>query len=1087
MKKMNLKTDVIRAMMTMCCVFSFVALSAQTTVNGTVIDELSEPVIGATVTVVGTTNGTATNIDGQFTLKNVKRGDKIKVTYVGYSPYEQAWAGQNPMKIQLSVNTQQVQEVVVTAMGIMRKEKSLTYATQMLKADDLMMVEDPNLVNSLEGKIAGMSLTPSAGGAGGATKILLRGNKSILGNNTPLIVVDGIPMSNSVSGQKGVNDGDITYANESEGSDPLSEINPDDIDNIQVLKGANAAALYGSRAANGVVMITTKKGKEGKIGISVNSNITFDNPLVTPKIQNIYGADVNMQTFEIGSDSWGRKISSWTQEEMAQVNQAKPYLHLRNYGNDDVSDFFKTGVTTNNSVALTGGTSIIKNYFSFANSHANGMVPENSYNRNTIAFRQSYNLWKDRLKIETSINYVQTKTENRPGGGTVLNPLYTLYVAPRNVDMGWYKDNYVQQGEWTGVGYSHYQLNEQGSYDWTSTDVTLHGPHQNWWAYETARQNNPYWLTKQNKSVTRNDRIYGYVSGRLHIWDGLNFQARISVDHTKTTGDYRRYATTMNVAAMEYYGTYGQDILKTDEIYTDYLLSYDKTIKDDWSVSATAGWVGHTVKGTTQKLWQNATETDGRLILTPTDESINYFSPAISNHGTSYSNSSNWDKAFLMTGQVGWKEMVYVEGSWRQDWYRAFKQFSYLGADDNYGYFAFGGNAILSKLLRLPEVVNYAKYRLSYSEVGNSIPNILYSSVTSSTLTNSTSVSNYVINDPRPEKTKSFETGLDLAFFNNKLTLDLTYYNSVLGNAYIETGSTGGKTIVTNSAKIRNSGIELTIGYNHMFSPDFTWRTTLNYSYNTNKILETYTNPITGQSEDIEKKIARGKVSVIYKKGGEYGDMYARDFQRNADGTIYVDDEDGSVYLSKDLTYIGNMNAKTQLGWGNTLTYKGISLYFMISGKIGGKVISFTEAYLDYTGNSQRTADARLAAEQSGLTWTSADGVTYPAMVLPDGKTIAPVEAYYKSIGGDVNATQYIYNATNFRLKELSLGYTFKNLFGEDKHLALSFVARNLFFLYKDAPFDPDVALSTQNSMNAFECFNMPSSRSFGFNVKLNF
>ena len=1085
----------IRALLIFLAAAACLPTMAQEALTGTVLDEQSEPIIGATVQIPGTGKGVLTDIDGHFTLKEVLKGDIIKITCMGFRAYEQAWDGNSSLRVVLVDESKTMSEVVVTAMGIMRKEKSLTYATQMVKGEDIMRVEDPNFVNALEGKVAGMTLTPSAGGAGGATKILLRGNKSILGSNTPLIVVDGIPMSNGVTGQVGVNGGEsLTYANTSEGSDPLSEINPDDIESINVLKGANAAALYGSKAANGVVMITTKKGKEGKIGVTFNSNITFETPLLTPEIQNIYGAQVNTATGMMGTDSWGKRLSDLTPEELAFTG-TYGNVHLRSAAGDDVADFFQTGITTNNAISVSGGTQKIKSYFSYANSHSEGMVPDNNYNRHTVAFRQTYDLLKDYLHIDVSLNYVQAKTKNRPGGGTVLNPLYDLYTTPRNVDMTWYRNNYGSQGAWTAIAQGHYKDNGAGGYDWVSEDVPLTGLHQNWWAYEAAGLNNPYWLTQQNTSTVQDDRVYGYVSGRLHIWDGFYLQARLSIDHTKYTGEYCRYATTENVAAMEYYGTYGQDIYKTNEVYTDYLLSYDKVFAKDYSVSATAGFVGHTIQGTTQKLWQTATETDGRLIILPT--AINYFSPSISNHATSYSETSNWDKAAIFTGQFGWKESVFVEGSYRQDWYRAFKQFAHRGTPDSYGYFSVGANAILSNLIRMPEWFNYAKVRLSYSEVGNSIPNILYSNVRSSTLTGATSVSNYVINDPRPEKTQSTEAGFDLAFFRNALTLDLTYYNQTLGNAYIETGSTGGKTIVTNTARIRNSGIELTLGYNLLTRSGFGWRSSLNFSWNKNKILDTYTDP-NGTTADIEKKIANGKVSVIYKKGGEYGDMYARDFDRNDDGTIYVNPDDGSVSLSKNMTYVGNMNAKYQLGWSNTFTYKNFSLYFLISGKIGGKVISFTEAYLDRQGNSQRSADAREAAIQNGWYWKKPildeqdrvvgyEQTDQPAMLLPDGVTWAPVEAYYKSIGGDVNATQYIYDATNFRLRELSLGYTFKNLFGADKDLSLSFVARNLFFIYRDAPVDPDVALSTQNSLNAFEIFNMPSARSYGFNLKLNF
>ena len=366
-------------------------------------------------------------------------------------------------------------EVVVTAMGIMRKEKSLTYATQQVKAEDLMKVQDPNAANSLEGKVAGITITPSAGGAGGASKIVLRGNRSILGNSSPLIVVDGVPMSNGIRGQQGMGAEGFGSTGTSEGSDPLSLINPDDIESINVLKGANAAALYGSRAANGVVMITTKRGREGKVDINVTSNITFDSPLLTPKIQKTYGAAYDKTTGALSLNNWGGKLADradndlvvrtplderwvgYPEEQIGTDASGNPIMarrhnvYLRNHAGNDVDNFFRTGVTTNNSISLSGGTDIARTYVSVANSHATGMMRNNSYNRNSISFRQTYNFFK-RLHIDASMNYTESKTKNRPGGGTVGNPLYHLYTAPQNIDMDYYRDHYMNaEGKWLSI------------------------------------------------------------------------------------------------------------------------------------------------------------------------------------------------------------------------------------------------------------------------------------------------------------------------------------------------------------------------------------------------------------------------------------------------------------------------------------------------------------------------------------------------------------------------------------------------------------------------------------------------------------
>lgn len=1047
----------------------------QRTIKGTVSDEYGEPLIGVSVLVQGTTTGTITDIDGNYTLEILNDEAVLEFSYIGYQKISLRVAGASSFNIIMKEDAQQLNEVVVTAMGIERKEKSLTYATQQVKGDELMKVQDANFVNALSGKASGVTITPSAGGAGGASKILLRGNKSILGNNSPLIVIDGVPMTNNVNGQTGFDGGsNLTYSSTSEGSDPLSLVNPDDIESLNILKGANAAALYGSAAANGVLMITTKKGKEGRISINVSSSATFDRPLLTPKIQNVYGATVDPTAETLSVDSWGKKLSDLTADEL-NYSGAK----LRNTAsNDDVNDFFRTGATFNNSISVSGGTETVRTYFSYANSYSDGMMRNNNYKRNTLSFRQSYSLFNKKLNVDLSLNYVQAKTKNRPGGGTVMNPLYDLYRMPRNVDLNYYKENYyIENGKWTS--------NEQSYFDsknnkWTTGTVELTGPKQEWTYWQNG-MNNPYWMVNTRNSISEEERAYGYISANYQIIDGLKIQGRLSLDRTKMKGTSERMATTWNISAMEDYGMYGQDLNWINEVYVDALLSYDKQIKD-FSISATTGWTGHTLKGETQKLWAKATTANWKHDTMPT--LINFFEPSVSQGNVSersYTLSSNWDKGLLFTGQIGWQEKVYLEGSYRRDWYRAFKQYSYRGTPTNYGYFSVGANALLHQIVTLPEVITNLKVRASYSEVGNSIPNVLYNARNTDPLTGAAVPSSYsYFNNPIPEKTKSFEAGFDISLFGSALNWDMTYYNSAMHNSYLTISDLGGLKKPVNAGVIRNQGIETTLSYNLAFAKDWMWRTSVNFSYNYNKIEKTYTKE-DGTSAKLEQSIAGGKVMVRYDEGGSYGDLYAQDFKRNEDGSIKL--VNGAPQLdTQNYVYLGNMNSKFNLGWSNTINYKDFSLYFLINGRIGGKVISLTEGMLDAVGNSQRTADARLAAEANNLYTATGE----PAMYMSDGQLVS-IEKYYRQVGGNTYGTQYVYNATNFRLGELSLGYTFRNLFGASKHLSLSLVARNLCFLYKDAPVDPDLALSTQNGLGAFDVFNMPSARSFGISLKANF
>ena len=1076
-------------------------------VTGRVVDSTGEPLIGATVLVEGTTNAAVTDIDGNFTI-NTTSNAKLVFSYIGYTSQTILVSGKSTIDVILKEEANTMNEVVVTAMGIMRKEKSLTYATQKVKAEDLMKVQDPNAANSLEGKVAGITVTPSAGGAGGASKIILRGNRSILGNSSPLIVVDGVPMSNGTRAQRDMHGEGFGSEGVSEGSDPLSLINPDDIESINILKGANAAALYGSRAANGVVMITTKKGREGKVDINVTSNITFDSPLLTPKIQKIYGSTVDAATGALSLNNWGGKIADrssdnlvvrspledrwigYPEEQIGLDADNNPIMarrhnvYLRNKAVDNVDKFFRTGVTTNNSISLSSGTDISRTYISLANSHATGMMRNNSYNRNSISFRQTYNFFK-RLHIDASMNYTESKTKNRPGGGTIGNPLYHLYTTPQNIDMDYYRDHYMNaEGKWLSNAGSYYKL-VGSSFIWTSGErTTLKGPQQEW-AFLSHPNNNPYWLLNMVNTQQDESRLFGTLQANIDIYDGLTFQARVNYSQLRYKNRTLRYATTFIPDTMDDYGRFWDSNEKTTELYTDYLLSYNNTF-GDYSVSATAGFVGHTVKGEYKGTDAVATYYDRLMRKLPT--MVNYFDTSAGGYGvTSNSKSSDWDRSYLFTAQLGWKETIYLDASYRRDWYRPFRYFKQRGKinTDNYGYFGVGANAIVSQLVKMPDWFNFLKYRVSYSSVGNSIPNKAYGAMNRNLQTGALSGNKYIDFSPVPEETGSFETGIEALFFNNCLSFDFTFYNTVVKNLYMELGSLGDNTELLNSAKVRNTGFEATVGYDFKFGKNLRWRTSYNISYNDNKILET------GYDKDgTPRKYQQvvGEAKVIYQKGGSIGDIYAGDFMRDANGHIVLTAKGEPKFdnTGSNDRFLGNMNSKWQMGWTNTFNYKNFQLSFLINGRIGGKVLSLTEAYLDYIGASERTAQARMYAERNGI--IAKDYGNVPGMVLNDGSgRIVPVQAYYQALGASSNPSTYLYNGTNFRLRELSLGYTFRDVFGMNRNLTFSFIARNLFFIYKDAPTDPDVSLSTQNGLGAFESFNMPSSRSFGFSLKANF
>ena len=997
-------------------------------------------------------------------------------------------------------NTKLLDEVVVTAMGIARKEETLSYSTQTVGGDELTRAKEANLINSLQGKSAGLVITPNSGGAGGASKILLRGNASMLGNNSPLIVIDGVPMQNSVAGQMDMDGGGATMMvdGSKESSDALSQLNPDDIESITVLKGANSAALYGSAASNGVLMITTKKGKEGQIRIDVSSSTTFETPLKLPKLQNRYGAQMSGSVengFTMNSNSWGQRMNTLGDEYYDTANS--PYHLTRNAY--DISDFYRVGTNFNNSIALSGGTKVAQTYFSYGNTTANGIVETNKFERHNISLRQNFSFFKDKLKIDISANYINQKTKNRPTGGTFFNPIYQVYTSPRNIDMNWYRKNYYDtSATWQSNPYS-YIASEIGA-DGLPISVIQSGKTSTLsdanygkqvWFTDAINLNNPWWLLNRMTSEEVINRTFGSIAANWQIIDGLNLQARIKYDYNERNDENRQYATTWGNAEMIDRGRLILDHTKSQDFYGDFMLSYNKTFKD-FTIGVNAGG---SMMNSSYDQWMITPIAKSGAPYTE-DLSCNQFvlSDIYLNSSENYGGltTKNWERAIFATAQVTWQDKVTVEGSYRDDWYRAFTQFKDM--DPHFAYYSAGASAQMNKILVLPEQINELKLRASYSEVGNSIPNNLFLASAKRNPATGAYISSAIINfkNPKPETTQSFEAGFDISLLDRSISLQATYYNAIMKNQFMKYEGAAGKEIYINGGKVRNQGIELTASY--IFAPNnnFSWITNFNYAYNDNKIL-TVARKQNGQKYTHE--IDMGNLSglkIKFEEGGSYGDLYAVDFMRDEiTGEIVVDPQTGapSKLNGQANEYLGNMNAKHTLGWSNTFNYKDFSFYFLIDGKIGGKVISFTEAYLDYFGTSQRTADARDYAVANNLYWTSEDGVvTKPGMYIPGTNQVVPVDQYYQTIGGGSPVGRnYVYDATNFRLREISLAYTFRNLFGQSKNLTVSANARNLFFLYIDAPIDPDTSLSTQNALGNVDIFSMPTTRSFGISLKASF
>lgn len=718
--------------------------------------------------------------------------------------------------------------------------------------------------------------------------------------------------------------------------------------------------------------------------------------------------------------------------------------------------------------------------------------------RHNISLRQSFSFFKDKLKIDISANYINQKTKNRPTGGTFFNPIYQLYTSPRNLDMNWYRKNYYDtEATWLSKKYD-YIVSETGP-DGLPTSVIQSGKEsilfdkhygKQVWYSDAINLNNPWWLINRMTSEEVINRTFGSIAANWQIIDGLNLQARIKYDYNERNDENRQYATTWGNAEMIDRGRLILDHTKTQDFYGDFMLSYNKTFKD-FTIGVNAGG---SMMNSSYDQWMITPIAKSGAPYTE-DLSCNQF--VLSNIYLSGNENfgglttKNWERAIFATAQVTWQDKVTVEGSYRDDWYRAFTQFRDM--DPHFAYYSAGASAQMNKLLTLPEQINELKLRASYSEVGNSIPNSLFLASAKRNPATGAVINSGIVNfkNPKPETTQSFEAGFDISLLDRSISLQATYYNAVMKNQFMKYKGSGGKDVYINGGKVRNQGIELTASY--IFAPnnDFSWITNLNYAYNDNKIL-TVARKQNGQKYIHEVDMGNlSGLKVKFEEGGSYGDLYAVGFMKDAaTGEVAVREDTGAPMKQNGVAdeYLGNMNAKHTLGWSNTFNYKDFSFYFLIDGKVGGKVISFTEAYLDQFGTSERTADARDYAVANNLYWTSNRGQKFPGMYIPGTSQVVPVEQYYQTIGGGSPVGRnYVYDATNFRLREISLAYTFRNLFGVSKNLTISANARNLFFLYLDAPIDPDTSLSTQNALGNVDIFGMPTTRSFGISLKASF
>ena len=987
------------------------------TLEGLIKDD-SGPLLGATVIVKNTTRGTTTDMDGKFRLEGLQPGDVLQVTYVGYDPYEVTYTGQTTLDILMTTTANQLNAVVVTAMGIERQSKTLSYAAETVGGDDVADIKSVNMINALQGKAAGLQITPNSTGAGGSSKILFRGNKSINGSNQPLVVVDGVPLMMNITSDQV----DSNWGAQRDGGDAMSTINPDDIASISLLKGASAAALYGAVAANGAIMITTKSAMAGRLAVNVSSNTTIDTPLSLPEFQNTYGAN--------GQYSWGDKLAS----------KAPDYAEK----------FFRTGWTTNNSISINGGAEDLRAYFSYGNVTSGGITPENDYSQHTLNAKVGFDLFNDHIKVDFNAKYVNQHISNQPAGGFVFNPLVGTYTFPRGGDWNGYKSNFeTYNGE-------------------------LNANVQNWVTTTDETNSNPYWLLNRERPVVERNRYEFGGSIKYQIIDGLSLTGRMRYERADEHYVRNHYASSYGNKYT--YGKMDDNRYFSEQLYADLLAQYNHTW-DDFSLNATLGTSMMQTRSNNVSLLYEQSK-----FVAPGNGGAYY--PNIFNPSNFYMNGTTMGLERKRLNSVfgavtfGFKEALFLDVTARNDWSSA------LAYTDGYSFFypSVGASLLLNRFVDMGRNNDLFKFRGSYSIVGNDVPvyktNPRYTYGDQGAINPPESVPFRTL---KPEKTHSFEVGFDGEFFQHRLHVNATYYKTNTKNQYFEVTlpwESGYKSQFVNAGNVQNQGFELTAGWFQDFGNEFTWSTDLNLSYNDNKIIELFD----GIQDGVTVSNLGGAKVILYE-GGQYGDLYVRTLKRDESGKLVTETPEGADYQipvnggeqNSDLKYMGNMNSKWNMGWNNTFRYKDLTLSMLIDFRIGGKVVSMTEATLDGYGVSERTGRARDRG-----------------YVMREGIKFSNVKAYYDVVGATsfnsvYNVEDYVYDATNVRMREISLGYTFRNLFGQSKNLTLAFIARNLFFFYKDAPMDPDVSMGTGNGLQGFDVFNLPTTRSFGLNVKLNF
>ncbi|MEP7107023.1 MAG: SusC/RagA family TonB-linked outer membrane protein [Ferruginibacter sp.] len=1077
------KLHVVLALMLLLVAGIPAAFAQLKTVTGKITDTKGVPIVAATVTAKGTKTGTQTNSEGFFSISVPNAVQILQITSVGFAPQDVSISGQNNISVSLRVTTSELNEVIVTALGVERSKKSLQYSITTVGGESLNQARENSVVNSLEGRVAGVNVSKIASGPGASTRVVIRGAKTLGSNlNQPLYVVDGVPIDNSNQGQAGIWGG-------ADQGDGMNSINPDDVASITVLKGASAAALYGSRAANGVILVTTKKGSGRKgLGIEINSNYVFESVQNFTDFQTSYGSGGmvtppggNLQTRVAtkpaniadafngwSQQAWGPKFDGSTAVQFDGVS--RPY----SYAGDNWKRFYKTGNTLTNSVALSGGSENQNFRISASDLRNKGIIPNSGFDRVNLAM-STYSKFGKRLTVNGKVLYSNEKVKNRPNiSDSPGNAVQSIFRLPGDynvldllgdpnkpgavpsLEMQAAQGIKIQDGKAPGEEFQR------------STDL---------WTQ------NPYWAAYQQINTDSRDRVIASGNVKYDITDFLYVQGQVGMDWYTL----RRTQLTPQGTGHNRGGGMSEREDRVREINYEWTLGFNKKF-NKIGVNAFVG--GNRMRRTSENISANGTGFN-----TPLFPAINNANQR--NFGYGYGGSGI--NSLFGSAEVSYNNYLYITATARKDWFSVLNP-----AANSIIYPSVGGSFVFSDAFKMPSWLSYGKVRLSWAQVGNANSVGPYSTSLAYTagtthiglpLGSFSSGYSYGTNLPNkdllPFTSTEMEYGVELKFLNNRLGIDFTYYDQKTTDDILQASisrSSGFGSTSVNLGELTNKGVEVLLTGTPV-KGNITWDVSLNLAKNKSRVVAL----IEGQTEFIgDGFTAEPRTRNVFIKqivGYPYGMITGKAQMRDPSGNL-VFDQDGVSQAAPGYQILGNGVPDFTGGVNNAITWKQINLTFLVDFKSGGDIFSGTNMRATQQGFTQQTLLGRAGEAPLVLTGVTRDGTGYK----PFSKTLTPGEAqnYWNQLGSEGNgaADKFIYDASFIKLRQVTLGYSLpRKILGKTpiQSLMFSFVARNLAVLLKHTPnIDPESTYSSSNNQG-LDYFGFPSTRTYGFNLRATF